>query len=104
MENEAAAPSKPCRLSVEEARAIAQLLKWRDTLMEWAEMINDEKSQRNFRLVSFSNIAFVQEEDGLGPQKSLDGSLIIPRDIAARMMCREIEAITGELTELGVSP
>jgi len=86
-------------------RRVAELLAARDDLEIWRETLEESLTEHSAAtMVSFGDINC--HEPGRTDNKTLhgwDGDLLLPRDIAIRMLLREAAAISEELTALGVT-
>jgi hypothetical protein len=89
-------------MNLAHAKRIAALVRAKDTLEEWLDTLYQSQiDNKAARWTSF-DITAVESENGDGDQHGWDGHMILPMDIAIRMLAHEIERCVAELTELGV--
>lgn len=84
--------------SIDQARKAAGLIVAMDTLETWAANL-DQGSQP---YIAFGEI---DERDSYDAARASawDGELVLPREVALRMIMREIEGIRADLEALGIS-
>src|ERR1700687_1671122 len=92
-------------MTEDNARRVCALLAARDELETWREMFEESiAAHPNHTMVAFcepevrKDTRYCEEEDSEGWQ----GNLLLPRDIAIRMLLREAAAIAEELVALGI--
>ncbi len=88
-------------MTTTQARRVSALLAANDQIEEWLDTLNQPEVGTE-HYIQFSDIAH-SDTPSFEISNGWVGELVLPRDVAIRMLAHEIEAIAAELASMGIT-